>query len=199
MNPFSLRRFPARPATLPAPAPGPSGAALKGGATSANITDARHQWGAGISPVFLIIRVGKTGSAHRKVGAGILGRGSLWSLGDNRGTAILAVRGHGQARPGSVRYRPTVRTSCRERAGDARATRSGSAPQRRFAGCHTDSLAAGGSAERSPTGRQLECPAQRRQAAALPKRQAQITRYRRLARPSHHEAERTAKGGFVTP
>ena len=29
---------------------------------------------------------------------------------------------HGRARPGSVRYRRTVRTSCRERAGDAPAT-----------------------------------------------------------------------------
>ena len=39
----------------------------------------------------------------------------LGSLGDNRSTAILAVMGHGQARPGSVRYRPTVWTSYRER------------------------------------------------------------------------------------
>ena len=29
---------------------------------------------------------------------------------------------HARAHPGSVRYRRTVRTSCRERAGDARAT-----------------------------------------------------------------------------
>ena len=76
-----------------------------------------------------------------------------WRRSAARSTGILPVANHGQARPGSVRYRPRVRTSCREQAGDARATRGGAAPPHRFAIYHTDSEARRYGAPRRGRGR----------------------------------------------